>query len=322
MTNKRKIKQKKEAKITKKYVGSASANASGRASASKMHNLKKINTINGVDNYSITIDGCDHYIGNNLKLPYIYIAHSKSIVALDRAPLLRPDVMDDIHKIVQENGKDMKAMIRKKYGVYYFNQGECFEPFDLSRAKSQLKELNTTLKKGTSLSLDYLYNFKSNYVSSFGNSLEPTSLLLCMNRLKSCISSIELFIDKDSITIVTSTLDAYQNKGYNKLLTCVLFILAPLIGESPFIYKINANAVNPLSVYSLLSYFDGTILLDETDEEYKQYAEKLQKMDVNSKEFKDFIMKTDYTLNIECPVNIYTLLKNNELFETYVHELK
>jgi len=334
-TKKQKKQKKQKNKKTKKQKNKKTKKG-GAAQENTESNLKKINTINGVDYYRITIDSCQHYIMNRFNLKYIYIAPSSSnyyskipsIIPFEReTPLLPQETIDEIiQKVKTEDEKkednDKVAMLRKNYSMLYFEQNKCFTPFNLLKAKEKLNELNTVLKMNYSFYLDYLYNYESikNVSQSHRSSIaKPTDLFLCMNHFNTCVSSIQLTIENDSITIDTSTSKSYEKRGYNKLLSCVVFILAPLIGEIPFISKIKAHAVNPISAYSLVRHFNGIILSDNTPE-----TEKLKQMNVTSPDFKELLMSSNrmFDLNIECPVNNDTVDKNNIKFKTYVDELK
>jgi hypothetical protein len=145
----------------------------------------------------------------------------------------------------------------------------CVPDIDLSRAQEKLEELNVILSKKCKnmfLKLAPFYDFTeplvrfnefSNLAVS-GNFYDRLILALCTSSPHTkCVSIIELMISKEGdITILSKTIEEYEGKKYNKLLRFVLSILANHI---PNIRAIKSVAINKVSAWLLIKYFNARV---------------------------------------------------------------
>jgi hypothetical protein len=281
------------------------------------YNLIKINTINNLDMYRFTIDGCFHYFYNNA-YKHVYIA-TKPPVILDFGEELDVSNKERIFQFMQTDPK-LFTIVRelRKYNMAYYVPN-CFKPRDLSEAHHHIDRLNTIIRDNNcdyKLTLDYVYNTTSSEMTLY-SSIYPTMLVLCLNIGNKCISSIILATDEEYITISSKTKEEYQGRKYNTLLRCVTMIIARAL--SPTSIAVWSTAINPISAYLLVQKFDGIIQDNEYDE-FIQTREVPPDLMGRIGMYKTYIESTgeSFKLDIHCPLNVDTFHKNNELFPVYL----
>jgi len=94
---------------------------------------------------------------------------------------------------------------------------------------------------------------------------EHPKTVLCLNLRKStskhCISSISCKIDDEdqSIEILSKTHEKHEGKKYNLLLRSAIILLAKYVktGDGKPITKIVSRAINPISAFSMIKYFNA-----------------------------------------------------------------
>lgn len=94
---------------------------------------------------------------------------------------------------------------------------------------------------------------------------EDPKIVLCLNLLKrtrkQCISSISCKVDDDdrSIEISSKTHEKHEGKKYNLLLRSAIILLAKYVKTQTGkpITKIVSRAINPISAFSMIKYFNA-----------------------------------------------------------------
>jgi hypothetical protein len=148
--------------------------------------------------------------------------------------------------------------------------GELFEmksgkklPYNLSDALDEIHRLNDILKcRDFRLNISYIYDLHNgNAVYSYD--FNTRHIIICLFQGDACVSSVILIPtlnenDNNSyITIESRTKPENEGNNLNKLLRAVAIIVAPKI--SPRFSSVKSQAINPISVYLLISYFHGII---------------------------------------------------------------
>lgn len=142
---------------------------------------------------------------------------------------------------------------------------------DISFTKTRpiLIRLNRLLKIKCSKKLELELNtfekiIKRDNVSFYENNIDLPILLLCLNIKKNgkkhCISSISCKINDldNSIEISSKTHKDYEGKKYNLLLRSAMILLAPQIeNRGQQITQIVSRAINPISAFSMVKYFNA-----------------------------------------------------------------
>ena len=310
----------RKSKWSRKRGGTLQAPAEQLHAPDPRYNLQKINTINGVDIYRFTIDGCFHYLYNNFNALHLYIATEPPTI-LDFGDTKLSDADKENILAFMRDARGMIAIQRElhNYKVTYYRPYRCFQPLDLSVARKQIGQLNDIIhdrKCGFELSLDYIYESKSSEMSIF-SSPSPTVLVLCLTLGDQCISSIMLDIDSNYLVISSKTKEEYQGRKYNTLLRCVVMIIAQSL--SPIITSVMSFAINPISAYLLVQKFDGIITTD-TYEDFINTREVPPDVKSRIGMYKTYIesIGKQFGLDIDCPLNEATIHKNNELFPVYL----
>jgi hypothetical protein len=139
-----------------------------------------------------------------------------------------------------------------------------FEYIDLTAAKQQITILNLKFK---------CLNYRI--------SIDTNTLLLCIFKGDTCISSIEVIPIHSGIRINRNTHKEYQNRKFIKLLTSVIIIIARDL--YPQIEYIKSTAINPTSSYLMVKYFKAKAYNDSGEEitpeltEYTDHIEYIKK---------------------------------------------
>jgi hypothetical protein len=133
--------------------------------------------------------------------------------------------------------------------------------------------------------LDYMYNLNGT-ITTFSNILHY--LVLCLYKDNTCISSIELVMYEDYISINSKTLNVYENKKINTLLRAIVIIIGNLFNNIKYI---KSGAINPISAYILTRHFKATIDDDKDNHTFITYLKKIITNDdkyIPLKIFEDF----------------------------------
>ena len=150
----------------------------------------------------------------------------------------------------------------------------------LEGPKNKINELNDLLKPCQyELSLDYMYNLDGK-ITTYSNDIN--FLVLCLNKDRKCISSIELEMYDDYISINLKTLHMYENKKINTLLNAIVIIIGNLFN----IRYIKAEAINPISAYILINKFKADIDIIKDNISYKdnnRFINHLRATDIKDK---------------------------------------
>lgn len=111
---------------------------------------------------------------------------------------------------------------------------------------------------------------KRENVSYYEKNTVPPNFLLCLNIKKAgkkhCVSSISCKINEDEMEISSKTHQNYEGRKYNLLLRSAIVLLAQHIKneDGTQITKVVSRAINPISVLSMIKYFNATN--DELDD--------------------------------------------------------
>ena len=187
----------------------------------------------------------------------------------------------------------------------------------IQRTYSLINELNELLqKKFPALTMELeafsVMSAREN-VSFYEKNTTPPDLLLCLNITKNgkihCISSISCKINEGEMEISSKTHRDYEGKKYNLLLRSAMILLAHHIRP---ITQIVSRAINPISAFSMVKYFNAkSDDLDEYMEENDIEPEEITLVDIQAffDEKSDLGMDEDLTEEEEA-----ALMMENEDF--------
>jgi hypothetical protein len=214
----------------------------------------------------------------------------------------------------------------------------------IQRTHSLIKELNEQLhQKFPALTMELgafsVMSAREN-VSFYEKNTTLPDLLLCLNITKNgkihCISSISCKINEGEMEISSKTHRDYEGKKYNLLLRSAMILLAHYIRP---ITQIVSRAINPISAFSMVKYFNAhSEDLDEYMEENDIEPEEITLADIQAffDEKNDLGMDEDLTEEEEAALmmenenfgNITTLVVElneetmNKSRETYMNTLE
>lgn len=187
----------------------------------------------------------------------------------------------------------------------------------IQRTNSLIKELNEQLhQKFPALTMElgaFSEMSARENVSFYEKNTTPPDLLLCLNITKNgkihCISSISCKINGGEMEISSKTHRDYEGKKYNLLLRSAMILLAHHIRP---ITQIVSRAINPISAFSMVKYFNAkSDDLDEYMEENDIEPEEITLVDIQTffDEKSDLGMDEDLTEEEEA-----ALMMENEDF--------
>ena len=249
---------------------------------SNVFELEEINELNGDRIYRTRINGCFHYFyGCNKKYvlacindEYYLLKLDESHHDLDRSVIRR---MEEFLPITTMRTKYALIEFLNEVGadILYFRPRECPPRLDLTNAKTALlkwSQLLQTKCPNTSLQLDYVYDHRppANRLVSYHN--DPSSLNLCLYNERGCVSSIAITMDDDSLMIDSATDPEFSGRKYNKLLRCTVLLLSLLLSKQ--LQRVTSHAMNPISAYLLLHYFDGIVSPMEENRDFFDFLEQ------------------------------------------------
>ena len=304
-------------------------------------NFKFVKKINEHNIYFITIDDlCTIFISIPEKYDYILIKYlenddkftfyiyknpNSSINNNDFEIFLQHTELPimTIRKIFV-NKIDIIPIIKKK--------SDC--KIEIINAQNELINLNSSLQQkcnNLNLKLDYLHNFDDNYtkIETFSNGYKYLLLALCNNNINKCISTIEIILntEKNIITFNSKTDKDYEGKKYNKLLRSIIIIISRLLMTNVEIIK--SDAINPISAWLLLNYFNAVIPTPQEEETNTDFFDffrnkSINISDINFETLNEFAknMNNDFELVLHIPINNKNIKNAEEKFTQILKEIK
>jgi len=234
---------------------------------SNVFELTKINQLNGDSIYRITVNGCWHYFyGCHKKYVLTCVNDEYYLVTLDASP---QDLPIELIRRIEEflpitTMKTKYALVHflneMDAEILYWKHRECHQRLDLTNAKMALRRLNELLQRtcpNACLQLDYVYDHHPPAKRLVAYRSDPSSLILCLYVESGCMSSIMITMEGAHMTIDSATDSQWTGRKYNKLLRCTVILLARLLSTQ--LQRVTSHAINPISAYLLLHYFDGSV---------------------------------------------------------------
>ena len=165
-----------------------------------------------------------------------------------------------------------KLIPMKKRGIQPISFKDYMPPIDLAAAKRVVGKLNVGLIARCPqlyMALDYMYNM-SGTVVSYNNNPNTLLLCLCTKDTHDCISSVELVVKNGVITINSKTVPEHASKKYNKLLRGYTVLIAKALKCS----GIRSEAMNPISAWLLINYYNALVPDTAQNDHFYTFAEK------------------------------------------------
>jgi len=273
--SKRKQRHKKKLKTRKIFGGTI------RTSSADEFDLQLVNIINGKQIYRITIEDCHYYLyRNNMNYLLFKKDNIYHIIKFEDSisDILESDI-SDIKNVLKNTQHEIElySRLQSMHIKYFIKKINCHREIDLTEAKETIKILNTRLHekeycKDLKIELNYLYNIDPPNKKLTAYTLLPESLILCLNNREGCISSIIIEVDRNKLGISSKTSAIFEGNSYNKLLRCVVIIISKLL--YPDIDNLQSLALNPVSAYLLINYFNG--IIDETNKRFFEFLKDKQ----------------------------------------------
>jgi len=305
--------------------------------------LRLMNIVNNRKMYRMTINECNYYfnVDNTMKYILVLIDGVYCIIRLNISiPNLNVSDIDYI-KSTMHNYKTLSsaqkrnamAEIKKKF-ILHFTYNECPVLINLTNAKAELSKLNELLKakcKGLRLELDYAYNMGCPMTSIVSEieTITPTTLILCLFNSIECISSIIISIEDENIMVInSSTKDEFEGKKYNKLLRCVIILIAFDISDQ--ITTLRSNATNLVSAYLMITSFDAIILDAEEAPENQVFFDFLENTGRHIDDIIDYkalfiefesAAPNGFSLTVYCEIPVKDITKLTTKFNDILTEL-
>jgi hypothetical protein len=200
----------------------------------------------------------------------------------------------------------------------------CRKEIDLTKAQEKIKELNIELRKKCPdlfLKIAPYYDFlqpmyRYGYlidIAVSGRNYETLILALCNE--KECISTIEILINSSSgeISINSKTDPKHEGNKYNKLLRCVLIIVAL---EIKGFDSLQSASFNPISAWLLQKYSNASIKPGDKFEEYLK-NENVSLGDIDQSFIKNYY-KGNKKIDLIIPINEKNALKSQTEFQKII----
>jgi hypothetical protein len=234
-----------------------------------------IKFVNLVDNRyinKINIENCDYYFSqkkptydyNIFKLNNdFYIINNKDS---------QDDNMRDIINLLENETKPIKlsqSLLKLNTLIIFLENKFCTKYNYLFRAKEKIKEINNLLHTkcpNLQLEIDFIHHLAGN-ITKFSSNDNFNYLTLCLYDGLNCISSITISVLTNGTTIEISskTHSNFEGKKYNKLLRAIIIVISKLL-ENTF-ENIISIAINPISAWLLITYFNAIITPEEEENE-------------------------------------------------------
>ncbi len=184
--------------------------------------------------------------------------------------------------------------------------------------KQHCKSKNGLLELDINYSYMYEFNTLSYTQRVSSDHVDQDLLLLCLTYNKKCISSIELFIDENKISINSFTSPLFENKKYNKLLRSMIVQVCDLLINDTKIDFVTSDAINYLSLYTFLQIYPDIDIDIENNKLLETYLNSINKdieyiKTLDVRELKDLFSK-GITIHIEIPINKTNIDEGAKIF--------
>jgi hypothetical protein len=309
--------------------------------------IELINSVNNISIYKYKSQECEKYFDLPNDIKYIgYIDNNSFIIVsvTDETPneefktnidsIITPDSINILKFSLSINLTDEEIikMIKKikeiidklkdikNFKYFRFFPPHCAKIINLDNAKHIIDIMNNTLKcKNLKITIDYVFKMKDiDEINSY-DSIDSTTLLLCIidENTKSCVSSLVIkyksFNDKNEIYIDSRTKSEYEGNKFNKLLRAVIIIIASALYSH--VKYVSSYAINPTSAYLMIKHFKAESYVVNIKEEpitFKGYKEIESYLKGNNKGITGIFCKVDVNEEdiIENAYNVFNKLIN------------
>lgn len=270
------------------------------------------------------IDGYTYCIYDN-KINMLFFLNDKGhiLIHIENYIKILKQIKSDEYNIskVLINTMRNKALSNNKIKLIILsNINGCYN-VNLDKINEKLTELNTKLQDKCpelSLKLDKYYNLTGNLsVYNKQYNKNNTNLVLCLYYNYNCVSSIILnYKDNGIIEIDSLTSKKMEGKKYNKLLRSILILVSSsLVCGQTNINTIHSSAINPISAWLLIGYYECTYTSDPPYLFDKFINENKQ---MNKKELIFGAYKENINLNIKVSITKNNIEKANIIFNSLI----
>lgn len=265
-------------------------------SPNSLLNIQYLTKVNDKNIYQIDMGDCLRYISLENYTVYIGIIYNDIFhifnliedgVFLDDFKALFKNI--DETKIKHLSGKlrtpdsirittQLLQFFKSIHDFSYIKKNPCQKLINLDVAKGIVNNLNFELNKtcpNFRINIDYIFNLENpSSVVAFSSlaSQDPYTLLLCLFNGNNCVASLTVkfhFMDARKMDIDSKTDTRYEGRKFNKLLRCVLIIIAKALDERK--QFISSEAINPISALLMIKSLNavskndsGEIILDKS----------------------------------------------------------
>jgi hypothetical protein len=241
---------------------------------------------------------------------FLYIRGTKNYLIITDPDATNPDEINNVVNLLRAGN----VMAAGQYGVKLLKLIEI--NYDLIAATEEINELNKKLEAlPLKITLNPFYEVPtSNIVASYDRKFE--TLLLCIYYGNTCISSIILTVNDDTIKIDSYTMADYQGRKLNVLMRAVAILLANKI--KPDAESLSSLSINPISAYVLMKYFNAVPRYDKAGilELVGNVPSKIKPEDINA------AMSRYSVIDLEIPLGPSDLRNAMDIFVNTVHTLE
>ena len=252
---------------------------------------RKITQVNEKYIYQINIDDCPRYISVNINIEYIGAIYNDQFHVFKLTDGAIPeDFQAQFAYIDEEKINILSGKLKLKTKTYdnifakediidslnnipdflfiSTDEFECIDFKNLDTAKIIIEQLNVDLHRtcpNFSLNIDYVFSLSDPSIVTTFTQPSPlaNTILLCLFNGNNCVSSLELELYDDILSISSRTNELYQERKFNKLLRSVIIIIAKAI--VPSFNSVESLAVNATSAYLMLHSFNA-VYIDSTNQ--------------------------------------------------------
>jgi hypothetical protein len=262
-----------------------------------IYNVEKVGHNNDKDIYQFETENCMKYFYVKPTDEYIVYDNRRKkeiiIVKITQTNETNDKIVEEYFNSYIHSRKNILSSVQPKNIVLiYDNNSKCKTELNLDSCGAILKDWNGKLKSqyDKTMRLEFDYMYKLTGIMSANDS--ANILLLCLYKENSCISSIEIQlntkINEINVSVNSKTNKKYEGKKYNLFLRCMAVILCYNLqhnNQDKKILKLKSIAVNPISAYIFIKYFNGEII----DYDNKDIMDKRKINNINNIENKDEI---------------------------------